>query len=266
MTQSEDTASAHLSLVVPAYNEELRIGAALKQIGEFLLTLPYACEVIVVDDGSAAAGRKAVTQSLITLPPEIERDFVRHEHNRGKGAAVRSGCLIARGDYVAFIDADLATPPEELSKLIAALDAGADIAIGVRRQSDGSDMRDRRGLARRLAGNAYSFVMRSLVLPGVSDSQCPLKAFRRDAARQVFGLQRIDTWAFDAELLYIANRLGLRVAQTPVVWHAVEGSHLRLNLRSALEVWNLLRIRWWHRDLKPAHRAAPNLDGTTAKG
>ncbi len=266
MTQSEDTASVHLSLVVPAYNEELRIGAALKRIGEYLLTLPYACEVIVVDDGSADAGRKAVTQALITLPPEIQRDFVRHETNRGKGAAVRSGCLIAAGDYVAFIDADLATPPEELSKLIAALDAGADVAIGVRRQDDGSDMRNGRGLARRLAGNAYSFVMRALVLPGVSDSQCPLKAFRRDAARRVFGLQRIETWAFDAELLYIANRLGLRVAQTPVVWHAVEGSHLRLNLRSALEVWNLLRIRWWHRGLKPTGRAAHNLDGTTANG
>ena len=264
MRPSEGLASVHLSLVVPAFNEEQRIGAALKHIGAYLLTLPYACEVIVVDDGSGEAGRRAVTQALFTLPPEIEHDFVRHETNRGKGAAVRSGCLIARGDYVAFIDADLATPPEELSKLIGALDAGADVAIGVRRQRDGSDMRNRRGLARRLAGSAYSFVMRALVLPGVSDSQCPLKAFRRDAARRVFGLQRIETWAFDAELLYIANRLGLTVAQTPVVWHAVEGSHLRLNLRSALEVWNLLRIRWWHRSLKTAQQPARDLDGFIA--
>jgi dolichyl-phosphate beta-glucosyltransferase len=266
MTISEVAASVHLSLIVPAFNEEQRIGSALTHIAAFLRTLPYACEVIVVDDGSAEAGRRAVTQALIALPPEIEHDFVRHETNRGKGAAVRSGCLIARGDYVAFIDADLATPPEELSKLLEALVAGADVAIGVRRQQDGSDMRNRRGFARRLAGGAYSFAMRALVLPGVSDSQCPLKAFRHDAARAVFGMQRIETWAFDAELLYIANRLGLRVAQTPVVWHAVEGSHLRLNLRSALEVWNLLRIRWWHRGLKTAPEPARDLDGFTAGG
>lgn len=265
MTLSEEIASVHLSLVVPAFNEERRIANALKRIGEYLLGLPFACEVIVVDDGSGDAGREAILQALITLPPEIQRDFVRHEANRGKGAAVRSGCLIAGGDYVAFIDADLATPPEELSKLIAALDAGADVAIGMRRQSDGSDMRNRRGLARRLAGRAYSLVMRSLVLPGVADSQCPLKAFRRDAARQIFSLQRIDTWAFDAELLYVANRLGLNVAQKPVVWNAVEGSHLRLNLRSALEVWNLLRIRWWHRGLKPRTHAARDLDKSAAK-
>jgi dolichyl-phosphate beta-glucosyltransferase len=266
MKLSGDSTSVHLSLVVPAYNEEQRIGEALRRIGEYLDGLPYRCEVIVVDDGSADAGRKAVLQALITLPPELERDLVRHESNRGKGAAVRSGCLIAKGDYVAFIDADLATPPEELSKLVAALDAGADVAIGVRRQEDGSDMRNRRGLARRLAGRAYSAAMRLLVLPGIADSQCPLKAFRRDAARQVFGLQRIDTWAFDAELLYLARRLGLRIEQTPVMWHAVAGSHLRLNLRSALEVWNLARIRWWHRGLKKRREAARDLGESGAPG
>jgi glycosyltransferase involved in cell wall biosynthesis len=154
--------------------------------------------------------------------------------------------LAARGAYVAFIDADLATPPEELPKLVAALDAGADVAVGVRRQTDGSDMRDRRGFARRLAGRLFSFVTRLLLLPGVEDSQCPLKAFRYEAAQRLFRLQRIETWAFDAELLFLADRLGLQVAKVPVRWQAMRGSHLRLNLRSALEVWNLLRIRFAH--------------------
>jgi hypothetical protein len=89
--------------------------------------------------------------------------------------------------------------------------------------------------------------MRTLLLPDIGDSQCPLKAFKRSAAQRLFRLQRIDTWSFDAELLFLANRLGLRVAKAPVSWHAVEGSHLKLNLKSAMEVWNLVRIRWQHR-------------------
>jgi dolichyl-phosphate beta-glucosyltransferase len=176
----------------------------------------------------------------------IERQFLRHPTNRGKGAAVRTGALAAGGQCVAFIDADLASPPEDLTALVDALTT-ADVAIGVRNQSDGSDMRNRRGLARKLAGRAYASTMRWLVLPDVSDSQCPLKAFRREAAQQLFALQRIDTWAFDAELLYLARKLGLRVQQVPVSWQAVEGSKLQLNLRSAMELLNLLRIRWWHR-------------------
>jgi glycosyltransferase involved in cell wall biosynthesis len=99
-----------------------------------------------------------------------------------QGAAVRTGCLAAAGDYVAFIDADLASPPEDLPALLAALDGGADVAIGVRNQGDGSDMRNQRRLARRLAGKLFAFVMQTLLLPGIGDSQCPLKAFNRRAA------------------------------------------------------------------------------------
>jgi dolichyl-phosphate beta-glucosyltransferase len=94
--------------------------------------------------------------------------------------------------------------------------------------------------------------MQHLLMPDVSDSQCPLKAFRYDAAQRLFRLQRIDTWAFDAELLFLAHRLGLRVEQIPVTWHAVEGSRLRLNFTTALELLNLVRIRWWHRNVRRA--------------
>jgi glycosyltransferase involved in cell wall biosynthesis len=237
----------HLSLVVPAFNEEHRIAPSMQRIGAYLASLPYRCEVIGVDDGSAEAGRVALAAALAALPEGISQRSVRHETNRGKGAAVRTGALAARGDYVAFIDADLATPPEDLSALVAALDAGADVAVGVRNQPDGTDMRNRRGLARRLAGRGYARAMQRLLGLEVSDSQCPLKAFRRDSAQRLFPLQRIDTWAFDAELLFLARKLGLRVQQVPVTWHAVEGSRLRLNLRTAAELLNLVRIRWWHR-------------------
>jgi dolichyl-phosphate beta-glucosyltransferase len=247
--------SPRLSLVVPAYNEEQRIEVSLRRIGEFLASQAYETELVLVDDGSGAAGRDAYVRALDALPATIGRTSLRHETNRGKGAAVRTGCLVARGRYVAFIDADLATPPEELLPLVAALEAGADVAIGVRTQRDGSDMRDRRPLLRRLAGKAYALAMRLLVLPGVSDSQCPLKAFSSEAAQRLFRLQRIETWSFDAELLYLSKRLGLTVAKIPVRWRAVAGSHLRLNLKTARELVNLVRIRWTHRGVRPSRLA-----------
>ncbi len=253
MTKGGEGDSPHLSLIVPAYNEERRIEASMQRIGAYLASQPYVSEIVVVDDGSAPAGREAVDAAVAALPEGVSGRVVRHDANRGKGAAVRTGALAARGEYVAFIDADLATPPEELTALVEALDAGADVAVGVRNQPGGADMRNRRGFARRLAGQGYAWVMQRLLMPDVSDSQCPLKAFRRDAALRLFRLQRIDTWAFDAELLFLAHRLGLRVQQVPVTWHAVEGSRLRLNFSTALELLNLLRIRWWHRNVRADH-------------
>jgi dolichyl-phosphate beta-glucosyltransferase len=242
-------AGPRLSLVVPAYNEETRIAGTLERIDAYLSMAPYECELIVVDDGSDGPGRAALDGALGTLRPAMQRRVLRHDVNRGKGAAVRTGCLAAQGRYVAFIDADLATPPEALGGLIEALEAGADVAVGVRRQADGTDLRDRRSLRRRLAGKAFATAVRLLLLPGMEDSQCPLKAFRREAAQRLFTLQRIDTWSFDAEVLYLARRMGMRVAQVPVRWTAVEGSHLRLS-RSVGELVNLVRIRWMHRGVE----------------
>jgi len=250
VTQSGGGATPHLSLVVPAYNEEFRIAESMQRIGAYLASRPCRTEVIAVDDGSNEPGRLALAAAVAALPGGVAGRIVHHQTNRGKGAAVRTGALAAAGDYVAFIDADLATPPADLTALLEALDSGADVAVGVRRQPDGTDMRNRRGPARRFAGYAYAWVTQRLLMPDVADSQCPLKAFRRDAAQRLFGLQRIETWAFDAELLFLAHKLGLRVHQVPVTWHAVAGSRLRLSLSTALELVNLLRIRWWHRGVR----------------
>jgi dolichyl-phosphate beta-glucosyltransferase len=209
-------------------------------------------ELIVVDDGSADGTAETAEAAVAAAPENVAGRVLRHGRNRGKGAAVRTGCLATRGRYVAFIDADLATPPEEIVPLLQALKAGADVAIGVRTHPDGSDMRSRRPLPRRLAGWLFAQAMRILLLPDVTDSQCPVKAFRREAAQQLFGRQRIDTWAFDAEILFLARRLGLRVAKVPVRWQAVPGSHFRFNVRSLVELWNLVRIRLMHRGVSAA--------------
>jgi glycosyltransferase involved in cell wall biosynthesis len=238
-----------LSIVVPAYNEATRIAASLERIAGYLASRPWEAELIVVDDGSDEPGRKAVEDALAVLRPGLTRHLLRHETNRGKGAAVRTGALATHGRYVAFLDADLASPPEALDGLIEALEGGAEVAVGVRNQADGTDMRNRRGPLRRLAGRAFAAAVSILLLPGIEDSQCPVKAFRADAAQRLFALQRIDTWSFDAELLYLARRLRMKTAQVPVSWRAVEGSHLRLS-RAAGELLNLLRIRWMHRRVK----------------
>src|SRR5581483_8990570 len=115
---------------------------------------------------------------------------------------------------------------------------------------DGSDMRDQRRFARRLAGRLFAWAMRRILVPDIGDSQCPLKAFSREAAQRLFPLQQIDTWSFDAELLFLARRLNLTIAKIPVHWRAVPGSHLRLNLSSARELYNLLLIRWRHRNVR----------------
>ncbi len=239
-----------LSVVVPAYNEAARIAVSLERIAAYLTSLPYDSEMIVVDDGSDEAGREAVGDALKVLHPGLRPHLLRHGTNRGKGAAVRTGALAAHGRYVAFLDADLATPPEALGGLIVALEAGADVAVGVRNQADGTDMRNRRNILRRLAGKAFASAVGLLLLPGVRDSQCPMKAFRGEAAQRLFALQRIETWSFDAELLYLARILGMKTAQVPVIWNAVEGSHLRLS-RAAGELLNLPRIRWMHRGVRP---------------
>jgi dolichyl-phosphate beta-glucosyltransferase len=238
-----------LSVVVPAYNEASRIAGSLERIAGFLSTLEGDSELIIVDDGSDEAGRKAVEDAVAVLRAGQTRHLLRHERNRGKGAAVRTGCLAARGRYVAFLDADLATPPESLGDLLGVLERGADVAVGVRRQADGSDMRNRRSLKRRLAGRLFSAAVSTILLPGLSDSQCPLKAFRGDVARALFPMQRIDSWSFDAEILYLARRMGLERVEVPVSWLDMDGSHVKLT-RSFGELWNLFRIRWMHRGVK----------------
>jgi len=247
----EAAATRRVTFVVPAYDEERRLGASLDRLTDFLARQPYESELIVVDDGSrdgtAAIARAAAARAV----PRITIRLLEHERNRGKGAAVRTGVLAAAGDPVFYLDADLATPPEEIPNLLAALDEGHDLAIGVRIQPGGYDMRESEPAYRRIGGKLFTAVRRRLLLSDVHDTQCGFKVFRKDAARRLFSLQRLDGWAFDAELLFMAERLGFSICQVPVEWHHVEGSRFQITLRSALhELRDLARIRWLHRGLR----------------
>ncbi len=248
MADGPPSSAPHISFVVPAYDEERRLGDSLARLIEFSARQPYPVEIMVVDDGSADRTAEIGREAAQRLPESVSLRLLQHERNRGKGAAVRTGVLAATGDYVLYLDADLATPPEEAPKLLEALAAGADVAAGSRVQPGGADMRASQPAWRRIGGRLFALVRRRLLLSDVEDTQCGFKAFRRPAAHAIFSRQRLDGWAFDAELLYLARKLGLAVRQVSVTWQHVEGSRLQLGVGTALrEVRDLLRIRWLHR-------------------
>ncbi len=242
------SAPPRVSFVVPAYNEERRLGDSLARLIEFAARQPYAAEIIVVDDGSADRTAEIAREAGEGLPDRVSLRVLQHERNRGKGAAVRTGALAATGDHILYLDADLATPPEETPKLLEALEAGADLAAGSRVQPGGIDLRASQPAWRRIGGRLFALARRRLLLSDVEDTQCGFKAFRRPAAQAIFSRQRLEGWAFDAELLFLAGKLGFSVWQVPVAWRHVEGSSFQLGVGSALrEVGDLLRIRWLHR-------------------
>ena len=250
MARDEPTATdrPYLSLVLPAYNEEQRLGASLRKLADYLGGRDYPCEVIVVDDGSADATGEVAESWAASMPESVQLRLLSHHHNQGKGAAVKTGCLAAEGELVIFIDVDLATPLEDSEGIVAALRDKADVAIGSRVQPGGYDMRRSQPWHRRWLGKVFTFFRRRLLLPDIEDTQCPLKGFRREAARRIFAAQRLSGWSFDAEILYLARRYGMTVAQIPVRWQHVEGSTLRVSPRTAFKVlWDLLRIRLLHR-------------------
>jgi dolichyl-phosphate beta-glucosyltransferase len=250
MAQAEPTVTdrPYLSLVLPAYNEEQRLGPSLRKLADYLGGRGYPCEVIVVDDGSADATGEVAERWAASMPEGVQLRLLSHHHNQGKGAAVKTGCLAAEGEYVIFTDVDLASPLEDCEGIIAALRDKADVAIGSRVQPGGYDMRRSQPRLRRWMGRLFTFFRKRLLLPDIEDTQCPLKGFRREAVQRIFTAQRLSGWAFDAELLYLARRYGMTVAQIPVRWQHVEGSTLRVSPRTALNVfWDLLRLRFLHR-------------------
>jgi dolichyl-phosphate beta-glucosyltransferase len=225
--------------VIPAFREAARLGPSLQRVARWLSAWGHAAEVLVVDDGSPDA---TADVARAHAPLFARLRVVRHLENRGKGAAVRTGVLAAQGRLVAFVDADLAAPIEALSRLLAALELGADVAVASRR-TRGADIARKQPLARRVAGGAFRGLVRVLVPTGVSDTQCGLKAFRGDAARRIAARARVDGWAFDVEWLARARRAGMTVAEVPVRWSDDPRSALVLRQAAGQVLLDLVRVR-----------------------
>jgi glycosyltransferase involved in cell wall biosynthesis len=237
-----------LSIVIPAFNEEQRLPNAVERIGSYLSARPLRAEIIAVDDGSSDATPNLIERYRERYPG---LRLISNGANRGKGFSVRHGVLEARGEIVLFTDADLSTPIEEADKLLAALnEQGCDVAIGSRGM-DSSLIEVHQSVFREQAGNLFNLLVRGITGLEFSDTQCGFKAFRREPARIIFEQQRIERFGFDPEILFLAKRHGLRVAEIPVRWSHdsatkvnVVGDGIRMFLELGVIRWNSLRGRY----------------------
>jgi dolichyl-phosphate beta-glucosyltransferase len=231
-----------LSVVIPAYNEEARLEPTLGRVIEYCREHHPEFEVLVVDDGSTDGTRDLVER---IAAGEQRVRLIALGDNRGKGAAVRAGMLAARGREVLFSDADLATPIEELVVLRQRLAGGCDVAIASR-AAPGADIRVRQHRMREFMGRTFNVLVRLVALDGIRDTQCGFKLFRREAARDLFGRARVDGFAFDVEILWLA-RGRYQVAEVPVAWSHIEESKVSPGGDAARMFVDLIRIRWMHR-------------------
>ena len=269
-----------LTLVLPAFDEAERIGPALDELFGYLrrrgetardgapgaASLPERIEVLVVDDGSTDGTADLVrARSEATSSGGLEPDLrVLSVAHGGKGAAVRAGMLAATTDLIVFTDADMATPPDMIPLLVDALETH-DVALGSRIQPDGSDMRKSQPWYRRMLGKTFHLLASIWVVGPVKDTQCGFKGFTRESAQDLFAKQRIQSIAFDVELIFLARKRGYRIAIVPIRWADRRGSRMRARPGLAMRVgWDLFRIPLLHRGLgraaAPSGRSVPGED------
>ena len=211
-----------LSIVIPAFNESSRIEATLERVMACVDAEGWDAEVLVVDDGSKDQ-TAAIVERWMDLHPRLH--LIENPGNRGKGYSVRNGLLQAAGDIVMFTDADLSAPMEEANRLLAAIEAGADVAIGSR-WLDRARQTIQQPLYRQLFGRCFNGITRGVMGLPFKDTQCGFKAFRREAAQVIFRLQRIERWGFDPEILFIARKLRYSIVEVPVTWGHDERSRM----------------------------------------
>jgi glycosyltransferase involved in cell wall biosynthesis len=246
-----DTAQPFLSIVIPAYNEERRLPESLGKVLAFLQTKDYPAEVIVVDDGSTD-NTADVVEGFMTRYPFVS--IIKNDH-RGKGYAVRTGMLAAQGTYVLFSDADLATPIDEVDRLLPFLEGGYDIAIGSR-EGLGAQRINEPGY-RHLMGRVFNLLVRLVAVGGFQDTQCGFKCFCREVAQDLF--QRVQLYGpeaglakggmvtgFDVEVLFLALKRGYKVKEVPVQWHYGANTKVNPLLDSARMFMDVLRVRLNH--------------------
>ena len=241
MREDEDprpSTRPYLSVVVPAYNEAPRIVRSLERLRDYLEGQPYRWSVTVVSDGSTD-GTEALVAAFVRSTPHFH--LVAYAPNHGKGCAVRRGILAVDGDLILFTDADLATPIEELEKLFKQIDR-VPVAIGSRALRE-SWLERRQPPYRELVGRLGNKLVQLLGVPGIHDTQCGFKLFRREEAQEIFRRVKLSGYGFDIEALMIARDLGFGMAEVPIRWAHQEGSKVMLWRDPPRVLLDLLRLR-----------------------
>jgi dolichyl-phosphate beta-glucosyltransferase len=228
-----------LSIIIPAYNEEARLPKSLDQIHAYLNAIGISSEVIVVDDGSRDNTVQIVESKSVEWS---ELRVVKNPGNHGKGYSVRHGMLEARGKVVLFTDADLSAPIEEADKLLGALQT-SDVAIGSRAM-DRELIEVHQPWTREMAGIMFNMIVRVILGLNFEDTQCGFKAFRREKSQIIFQQQRIERFGFDPELLFLAKRNGLTIAEIPVRWANAEGTTVSMWDGIRAMFFEVAKIRW----------------------
>ncbi|MBV9574780.1 MAG: glycosyltransferase family 2 protein [Acidobacteriales bacterium] len=228
------------SIVVPAFNEAARIGRTLEDVLAWAAQERLEAEVIVVNDGSRDQTAEIVRGYMLR---HSNLRLLENPGNRGKGYSVRHGMMHATGEIRLFSDADLSAPIEEASKLFSAIAGGADIAMGSRWLRSETQTQ-KQPLQRQFLGRVFNRLLRVILGLKFKDTQCGFKAFTRPAAEYIFPRQRIERWAFDPELLYLAKRAGLKVIELPVAWAHRTGTHIHPLRDGFLMLIDVLQIRW----------------------
>ena len=228
-----------VSIVIPAFEEQDRLGASLVKIAEYLRSASPDAEMIVVDDGSRDRTAR-VARDVLAGYPDIASQVINYEQNRGKGFAVRTGLFAANADIALFSDADLSTPIEEMPKLIDPLVAGdLDVTFGSR-ALDRSLIGTHQPWRREQGGKVFNFVVRTLTGLPFWDTQCGFKAFNLAKFRPLLDVMQIDRFGFDVEFLYVAHLHGLRLKEIPVRWNNDERSKVNV-FRDSLRMFNEVR-------------------------
>ncbi|MBU6451547.1 MAG: glycosyltransferase family 2 protein [Cyanobacteria bacterium REEB67] len=227
-----------LSVIIPAYNEESRLPSTLESVYEYLEHSGHTFEIIVVDDGSLD-GTCQVVEDFALHHDGLR--LISYAPNQGKGCAVRTGMLAGRGDYLLMNDADGSSPIEEVDKLLAALKSGASVAIGSRAKADPEAV-VKAQLHRKYIGNTFNLIVQSLLLPGIQDTQCGFKLFTRAAAHDIFAVARLNGYAFDVELLYIAKLRAYKISEVAINWTNAVGSKVNVLTDSPRMFLEVLRI------------------------
>lgn len=235
--------SIFLSIIIPAYNEQERLALTLSKIHSYCNSQAYGYEVIVVDDGSTDSTRETALDNPLNETGRLR--ILNNHHNHGKGYSIKRGIMVSRGDYVLFSDADLSTPIEETGKLFSVLNEKYDIAVGSR-SIKGAQIKVRQPFYREYMGKFFNKLVRFFVLKGIIDTQCGFKLFKGKVARDIAAQIRIDGFAFDVEMLYLAKLKGYKIKEVPITWIDSPQSKVRIIDSSLRMFLDLLKIKTLH--------------------